>query len=393
MIAQNNVTHMYVCADAALATTTAPTTARYMGIKRIGEVLCDTSALAAGDQFQILYMDNAGNLQVSPMFAVNDRVSGYKVAATSDAAHVVAVGYNGTSGSIEVNNSGEYLVTVGYKEGLKQFNKRLYKYGQYTADASATQYEIANGVQTSLLASIARDPYKMMKVEKINDGAQLSAIGTLTVALTNESKVITFSGDASSYVSAGSLLRFGTSGAGVAPVYKVASVTSTTVFVLDQPYQGTTTAALAHGSVETVTEGNYGLLITALDSNKPFEVGKWAFNPTLLNVGVSVDFGATPVTVNTVPARGIGTYKDIAEKEWELLGNRREAYRIAEYPLNINAALGATSTETYTTYTIQFKEASTKVIGGSAESFTTLVICSAGSTLTTALDTALAVLL
>jgi len=386
MIAQNNVTHMYVCSNTAAVTTAAPTVARTMGMKKIGEQLCSVEAITAGDGFQILYLDANSELQVSPVLFWDNLVKVSKLAASADAAQVVAVGYNGTTGSIEVNNGGEYLLTIGYREGMKQFNKKLYKYGQYTADATATQYEIADGIQTTLLASIAKDPYVMFKVEKINSGAQLNAMASATATVVNGSKVVTLSEDESLTCPAGSFIRFGTTGAGVAPVYKVESISvDGKTIVLDQPYQGTS-ATIVHTAVETLTEGNWGLLITAMDSNKPFEVGKWAFNPTLFDVGLSVDFGSTPVTVNTVAARGIGTYKDIAEKEWFLLGNRREAFRIAEYPIDINSALGATSGETYTTYVAEFKEESTKTIGGTADSFITLMICAAGANLTANLD-------
>lgn len=388
MIAQNNVTHMFVCSNTAAVTTAVPTVARTMGMKKIGEQLCSVEAIATGDGFQVLYVDKAGKLQTSPVLFWNDLVSKYKVAATADAAQTVAIGYNGTSGAIEVNNLGEYLVTLGFKEGIKQFNKRLFKYGQYTADANATQYEIVDGIQTTLLASVRKDPYVMFKVEKINSGAQLNAMASATAAVTNGSNVVTLSEDESLTCPAGSFIRFGTSGAGTAPVYKVESISvDGLTVVLDQPYQGATAAAFAHTSIETVTEGNWGLLITAADTNKPFEVGKWAFNPIRFDVGLSVDFGSTPVTVLTLPSRGAGTYKDIAEKEWELIGNRREAFRIAEYPLDINSALGATSGETYTTYVLHFKEGSTKTIGGTADSFITLMVCAAGANLTANLDT------
>ena len=387
MLAQNNVTHIYVGSNTALSTAQAPTVARTMGIKRLGERLCDATALGAGDGFQVLYADKAGKLQVSPVLYWNDLVSKRKLAATSDAAQVVAIGYNGTSGAIETNNGGEYLVTIGWKDGTKMFNKRQYKYGQYTADASATQYEIVNGIQTSLLATLKKDPYTMFKVEKINSGAQLNAMASATAAVVNGSKIVTLSEDESVTCPDGSFIRFGTSGAGTAPVYKVIDITSNGLTItLDQPYQGAT-ETLAHTSVETLTEGNWGLLITAMDSNKPFELGKWEFNPLRFDVGLSVDFGATPTTVVTSPAKGVGTYKSIATIEWELVGNRREAFRIAEYPVDINSSLGATSGETYTTYVLQFKDRSTQVIGGTAESHITLMIASAGATLGGDLDT------
>ena len=388
MLAQNNVTHIFVGSNTALVTTQAPSTARTMGIKRLGEQLCDATALGAGDGFQVLYADKAGKLQVSPVLYWNDLVSKRKLAATSDAAQVVAIGYNGTSGAIETNNGGEYLVTIGWKDGTKMFNKRQYKYGQYTADASATQYEIVNGIQTSLLATLKKDPYTMFKVEKINSGAQLNAMASATALVTNGSKIVTLSEDESLTCPDGSFIRFGTSGAGTAPVYKVVDISSDGLTItLDQPYQGVSAAAFAHTSIETLTEGNWGLLITAMDSNKPFELGKWEFNPLRFDVGLSVDFGATPTTVITSPAKGVGIYKEIATIEWELVGNRREAFRIAEYPVDINSSLGATSGETYTTYVLQFKDRSTQVIGGTAESFITLMIASAGTNLGNNLDT------
>jgi len=392
MIAQNNVTHIFVGSDTALSTVKAPTVARTLGVKRTGEILCDATALVAGDGFQVLYLDAASKLQVSPVLYFNDIVSKKKVAATSDAAEVVAVGYNGTSGAIEVNNLGEYLLTIGYKSPIKMLgNKRIYRYGQFTADATATQYEIANGIQNSLLKGLAKDSYKMFKVEKINDGAQANAIAAATVSVTNGSNTIVTSDDETLVILTGTLLRFGTSGAGSAPVYKVTGndggAGAARVYFLDQPYQGATNATFGAATFETVTEGNYGLLITSLDSSKPFELGKWAFDPIKFDVGLSTDFGSTPVTINTLPAKGMGTYKEIATIEWELVGNRREAFRIAEYPLNINGSLGATVGETYTVYTINFKDSSTKVIGGSADSFITLMIAAAGANLTGNLDT------
>jgi len=404
MLAQNNVTHIFVGSNTALVTTQAPSTARTMGIKRLGEQLCDATALGAGDGFQVLYADKAGKLQVSPVLYWNDLVSKRKLAATSDAAQVVAIGYNGTSGAIETNNGGEYLVTIGWKDGTKMFNKRQYKYGQYTADASATQYEIVNGIQTSFLATLRKDPFVMFKMEKLNSGTSVATSGgALTV--TNGSRIVTtvessesaadaakYSSDASTIV-AGDIIRFGHATTKTYPVYKVVSITgggtASATIVLDQPYQGTSgsVAAANAGVIAATSEGDYGLTITAMDSNKPFELGKWEFNPLRFDVGLSVDFGATPTTVITSPAKGVGTYKEIATIEWELVGNRREAFRIAEYPVDINSSLGATSGETYTTYVLQFKDRSTQVIGGTAESFITLMIASAGTNLGNNLDT------
>lgn len=401
MIAQNNVTHFYVGSNTNLVTTvSAPTVARTVGVKRIGENLCDATALVAGDGFQILYVDNAGKLQISPVLFWNNLVSKKKVAASADTAEIVAVGYNGTTGSIEVNNGGEYLLNISYKSSTKMLgNKRIYRYGQFTADATATQYEIANGVHTSLMKSVAKDPYQMFKIEKLNSGTSTATSGG-ALAVVNGSTIVTtvesagaaadagkYSADASTIV-AGDLIRFGHATTKTYPVYKVVSITgggtAAATIVLDQPYQGASgsVAAANAGVVPIASIGDFGLLITANDAAKPFVRGMYAFDPLRFDVGLSIDFGATAVTVIQNPAKGMGTYKDIATIEWELVGNRREPYRIAEHLVDINSSLGATVGETYTMYTLEFKEASTKVIGGTAESFITLMIAAAGTNLT-----------
>ncbi len=204
------------------------------------------------------------------------------------------IGYNGTTGSIEVNNSGEYLLTIGYREGMKQFNKGFINMVSILQNASATQYEIASVFILISLTTLKKDPFVMFKMEKLNAGTSVATSGG-AFTVTNGSTVVTtvesesaadaakYSSDAST-IAAGDIIRFGHATTKTYPVYKVVSITgggtASATIVLDQPYQGTSgsVAAGSAGIIAAESEGDYGLLITAMDSNKPFEPGKWAFN-------------------------------------------------------------------------------------------------------------------
>lgn len=405
MIAQNNVTHMYVGADAALATTAAPTTARYLGKKEIGETLCEAGACAAGDRFQLLYLDKNSKLQISPMLTWSNLLYKNKVSAAAATSQSVVVGFNGTTGSIEVNNLENYLITLGYMDSLKQFgNKSLYKYSDYTSGASATQYAIANGLHSGIIANMVKDPYIPFIVEKLNSGTSVATSGG-AFTVVNGSKTVTTvesaggAADAAKYdtdgadIAVGDLIRFGHATTKTFVVYKVAAITipvgaATATITLDQPYSGAsgTVAANATGVIAAASEGDYGIRIKGNDSAKPWELGKWAYDPIRFDVGLSEGFGDTITTVEAVASKGHGTYYEVAQMEYELIGNRMEPYKIAEYPISF-PGLGATAGETYTLYTLQFKDDTTQTFFGTADSYITIVVASAGATLTAALDT------
>ena len=405
MIAQKNVTHMYVGANAAVVTTGAPSTARYLGFKVLGETACQSTALAAGNAFQVLYYDKNSKLVVSPVFYWSNVIDKRKVAYAAPTYQVSSIGYTGVSGNtsdIVETDSGVYRVTIGYKDSLKMIgNKRLFKYGEYQAGTTAHKYDIALGLAANLQLNLASEPYQRVKPSMVMSTAHTAANDFVnTVTVVKGSQYITVGTNCnyatSTALAVGDFVRLSVDGTTVTSVasntYRVIELTSTTVFKVDRPvvedsWSGNTAETTEVIASATGVTAYFGIRLTANDTAKPFEIGKWNWDVIRFDVGVSTDFGATPVTLITKPSNGLGTYKEIANIEWELLGNRREAYRIAEYPLDINSSLGATSGETYTVYTIRFKENSTETIGGTADSCVTLMIASAGATLTSSLDT------
>jgi hypothetical protein len=414
MIAQKNVTHMFIGANAALATTAVPATARYIGIKRTGDLLCNANALtAAAGGFQVVYLDVNGKVQVSPTFDYAKIISKSKIAPVSAAAQVVSVGSNGTSGALVATNSGKYIVTIGYKDGLKQIgNKRLFKYGEYTADTTATQAEIAIGLAANLQKNLERDAYQRIKVKAVCgtvvvagnavDGAASVVKGSNYVSITGDGEYAAHTnvvvGD---YFRIGGDLMTDATTVVTSDVYKVVEFVTdaaTAVFRVDRPIQcATDTYTTTTFEVIPAATGNgadWGLLFVGNDAAKPFELGKFAWDCIRFDVGISPDFGTTPVAVVTKPTKGMGSYKEVAQMEWELQNNRREPYRIAEYPVTFTS--NAVSTDVYDYFIdIRFREDSTETIGGTAESYTQLIIAcdntGAGNTLSTALGTVFSV--
>jgi hypothetical protein len=395
MIAQKNVTYLFVD-TAALVTTAAPTTARYMGIRRIGEQLCDASALVAGDQFEVLYMNAAGKVVKSPMFTWNNLISKSKRAVAALTSQVSSIGYNGTNGDIVPTNLGNYLVTIGFRDLTKMIgNKRLYKYGSYVAGATAKNYDIAIGLADSLYYNMRKDAFQRVVVKAVCSFNQVNGdCFDDDVYVVKGSKYLTFKTDADYSTNEtpviGDYIRLGAAGTAptvASPVYRVVKTTlahdSTDLIELDRPVtnasgtyvEGTFDACVIRKADGEAAATKWGLVLTGNDSEAPFELGKYGINLIYFTVGVSPDFSTTEVRLDTTPKVGEGTYKHVAQLDWELQNNRREAYRIAEWPVTFTSNAATTDTYTYV-YDLRFKDNSTETIGGTADSFVQLMIVS-----------------
>jgi hypothetical protein len=295
---------------------------------------------------RFVYRNTAGVLSFTPYFTTaNIRNAGCKAYAART-EQITYLGYNGTSGSLDAANSTYYglKIILNHTFGMLN-NSPIILTVPYKTDATATQYELANGLATIARAVLARHN-ACIKVEVINDGAVSNALGTATVSVVNGGKQIVFSEDMTALVVADTLVRLGGIGAGVQPVYKVVShdsgAAAARVYTLDRPYEGATAAALAANLAESVIEGNYGLKFTGVsvtDANfnpvtdEPFVV---SFE---LEAG---DFTTATVTYSTNPSLGVGTYQQAAafEAYAQFQNKTRE---ISAYPpttRNIDATAG-----------------------------------------------------
>jgi hypothetical protein len=254
------------------------------------------------------------------MSTINKYKGKVSAAATEQVDYI---GYNGTSGDIDVIDSNLYMVRLWFKGFTEnQMSDQLIRHGVYKSGSSATQSEIAAGLTGNMIANLSNknDDYDI-KVERINAGAQANALATATATVTNGSKSVVFSEDMTSLVVAGTILRFGTTGAGTSPCYIVtghdSGTTTARVYTLDVPYQGAS-ATVAHGSVESVTEGDWGIKLTAVA--RTFAVGKYPWSKTSWDTQLE-DFGDTDLTLSTAATLGTGTWQQISEAEWFAQGN------------------------------------------------------------------------
>jgi len=251
------------------------------------------------------------------------------------------VGYNGVSGALDTLASNIYTIRLNILDKTTAgFMQQKIKEGFYKSNASAasyTQQAVARGLVTSLIANYSRETEQDIVFERINGGAQDNALATSTVSVTKGSKYITCSEDMTALILATTILRFGATGAGVAPCYVVVGhdggATTARVYELDVPWQGATNAAFAAASFESVTEGAWGVKLQGVD--REYVTGKF---PSNVNFWVTqIDFGdlAAAVVTSTAAYPGVGTSQQLGMLEKELQSDENQYRRHAEsYPVD-----------------------------------------------------------
>lgn len=273
------------------------------------------------------------------------------------------IGYNGSTGSIEVNNNSVYRAAINLKDVLAEGNHGgvYIKDMVYKSSAAATQAEIANGLIKSAIANFSREASNVIKFERVTSST-VTAATTGTLAVVNGSKYVTAASDIDN---GGAVVGDYLSILGVAYKIVAINVGSAQVAELDIPYQGATAAAVADASVGFITAanaalGNWGIKMTGIE--QPFTVGKIHYKKVRWNVTLSTDsFGATTLTNTTSASEGVGQYEQIASLEWFINGNNGEFFRMGEP--NIFGYTSMASDITYRTITIEFQDGRTDSMG------------------------------
>jgi len=289
---------------------------------------------------------------------------GKKVTAAA-AEQVDYIGYNGTSGSIEVANSTVYRASINLNQSITSNHGGLYiKDMVYKSDASATQEEIAQGLVKSAIANFSREADQVIKFERVVDHAGTEALGAAdTIVATKGSKYVTIteSGGVLPYLFVvGDYIRFGT--AVTSPVYKITATTVTVadggVLTLDTEVQANFAPTAGIGTCEYITAaqaaaGTWGLKLTGVA--QPFSKGKLKYKKVRWTTSLSTDgFGATAITKSATASEGIGTYEQIAELEWFVSGNNGEIFRMGEP--NIYAQTSLVANTGYDLIDVEFED-------------------------------------
>jgi hypothetical protein len=334
---------------------------------KVSDNTVEEGALAADTEYRVIGKTTGGVVHYSPIFTTANIKNKAAMDQEARVEQVTYLGYNGTSGSMDAANSTYYGLGIVLDHTFGTLNNSpLILTAPYKSDATATQYEVANGLALVANSALKRQPHRPIVVELVNSGtstATSAGVWTVQNGSTTVTVVETAAGDASKYngdagtIVAGDLIRFGHATTETYPVYKVVSTTgagASATIVLDRPYEGTTNASLAAASVGVVPIadiGDYGLKLTGVsvtDANfnpvtdEPFVVS------FTLETG---DFDTATTTYTTAPVLGSGTYQQVAALE-AYCQFQRKTKEVSAYPPTVRL-FQAVSGESYHLYSFE----------------------------------------
>lgn len=384
MIAQANVTHMLVGKDLNILANTSTRddlAVGQIGVFLVGSTTAKTDALSAGQRYTIAFKNAKGVVIETPVITYGDEKSKVAVDYAAPAQQVSAIGFNGTSGSIAVSNSTNYVFHTFYKDSSKMFggHGEPVKFAAYYSDASATQVEIASGLAENFNKNFAKENPKVIKAEVNINNAGAVITGTGNVTAVNGSKYLTAATDANAVVAIGDYIRLGTAaGAAVTDAaYKVVSFPSGGQYIeIDMPFQGAsatyTEANCDYVAAATAASADCGVRLTALAMTSEFQAGVIRYDVTTFTIDLKDEFGSTTYTDVTKASKGSGSYWEVAQNEWFLKGNRGETWRVGRYPKDIT--LEATSGKTYDQISVEYKTSNSQTIDRKVDAFGSILI-------------------
>ena len=404
MIGQGNVTHLLVGKSLNILANTATRddlAVGQIGVFKVGSrVAFGAGILAAGDKFTIVTKNSKGVIVETPVMEYSTLKSKSFTGYVAPAERVRAIGFDGTSGSIDPINYANYVAHIFWKDNSKTFGQGIpVKFAAYAADGTATQVEIANGLVNNFNKNFKREKPKLIKAEVLISSAGTAVpTGAGTISFTNGSKYVKFNTDitdatGTAKLAVGDFIKVATGAS--TPAYKVTAIDTTgNIATIDTPFQGTT-ATIANATAKivlaaTAASADAGVKLSALPLTEGFEPGviRWDFLDFEIQLGSEV--GATSQSVITNPTLGSGTYYEVAQNEWFLKGNRGEAWRVGNYPKNVT--LEATSGATYDQFTINYVNTNAQTIDRTVNSYGTVMIAAVvGGGVVASLKTALAV--
>lgn len=225
-----------------------------------------------------------------------------------DAAHVMSIGYNGTSGALTALANETYTGTIVYHDDLRLIANRQTRtvFSHFTGE-NTDVYDLAAAIRNDV--NMQSDRYVDAA---INANGTATAIAQ-TASVSRGSKVVTFNGAHGATL--GGLLKF--PGAGI---YKVAKVVSTSKVELDFGYQGASDV-FGSGEVSRLASTTmYGVTFTGIEIPTR-HIDK--YQHVTFEVGLSENFGIVP-SLDVRGDKGYGL--PIQIKEMELACSAMEGY-------------------------------------------------------------------
>ena len=291
-----------------------------------------------------ILLRNGTQLIQSPMIKQANILHVKSQVDVSAANQLSYIGYNGTSGEIEAVNSKLYVVRLSLKEfDTTGFGQEAILNAPYKSDASATQLEVALGIVQSLSRTLRRQPVQPIQAELVCDVAYAATAAHAGAVTFVKGEDLITCGTNTDYntnvdLAVGDYVRLSdapaTTGCAVTDgIYKVVELVSATVYRVDRPIEEESYTAVAAGkaaatvlSAAKMASAKLGIKLTGV--SRTFQVGKFPFSKVAFDIGLdsASSFGSTIVTKTTAATLGQGNYEQIAELEWNLLGNDGNPY-------------------------------------------------------------------
>lgn len=291
--------------------------------------------------------DRGANLPLQQVVLnLNDIIAYSGVAGVAAREQVDFIGYNGTTGDVQVLANNFYLIKLEHVPNQFAYGKRPanYKYGTYQSPAGLTQnaagqLNVANGLINSLVTNFRpnRNTDWRVKSELVASDTT-TAFGATTataMAFTRYSKAVTVTtGAAGVTITAGTYLRIGATTATTAPIYRVATgavigASTTGTIILETVYQGDTGPITVAGGVTFVASlaGNFGIKITGI--KQKYDVNRWRqYDKVRFNTFLEgFPNTATPTVVTSTAALdGVAVYEQVANDEYISWGDEGQIF-------------------------------------------------------------------
>jgi len=270
----------------------------------------------------------------------------------------LAVGYNGTSGSITdiATYAGElYKVSILVHQFMSGTDSEHLKAGYYQSQLTDGQAEVALGIAASVIKNFSREVSnvngdKPVKAKAVCNAAGAVATGAATAIISKGSTELAMNAVITGAV-VGDYIKLNEdvtgAMAGTDPVFKILSISGST-YTLDRAYQGTAMSATAvANNVFLITAaagaaGNWGVILDG--TPLPFNRDKKRYAKCRFDVVLDTAFGSTAVSTLASADEGDGTFEAVSQLENFTARFMSESYEMGQpFIDNIDSQLLASS--------------------------------------------------
>ena len=328
------------------------------------------------------------SLVQTDLIRVDDVISFRGIADAAAAEQVTHIGYNGSSGAIEMINSNTYKIKLNfYEQGRTGQGQHDFISAFYESDASAVGGEVVFGIEKLLRLACNKQAERPVKFAILNSAALDTNLDfDHAVTVVNGSNWVTVATDLGTdggvvEAAVGDFIRLGSAtetDAAVAlgsAVYKIEEISGLNL-KLDRPVTGVSGSYTASTDAQliqaaTANAASWGIRCTGIA--RTHTVGKRPYSKVHFTVGLE-DFGTTTVVYTTAMSLGSGTPEQIADLEYFTEGQHGYKYR-GDYMYYPAYTSRVTSTSMYDQITLTWTPGSrVESIGGPGHNPKQLII-------------------